>query len=104
MPKKLGIFAFLLFSAPKIVVEFCLDGILEPIRKQQLFWFSVWGHSWEFERDANWDLFDRFCDLAGVRADIWYATVIDVFDYLKAARESRCRARSRKIPQPGRYG
>ena len=57
--------------------------------KQQLFWFSVWGHSWEFERDANWDLFDRFCDLVDGRADIWYATVIDVFDYLKAARVAR---------------
>jgi len=47
---------------------------------------SVWGHSYEFEDKGNWDLIERFCALLGGRHDIWYATNVEVFDYLAAAR------------------
>jgi peptidoglycan/xylan/chitin deacetylase (PgdA/CDA1 family) len=59
---------------------------LDLHKRQYLFWFSVWGHSYEFDNDGNWDLFEQFCGLIGGNNDIWYATVIDLVDYMKAAR------------------
>ncbi len=48
--------------------------------------FYLWGHSFEFERDNNWELFETFCKTAGGREDVWYATNIEICDYVKAYR------------------
>jgi peptidoglycan/xylan/chitin deacetylase (PgdA/CDA1 family) len=58
---------------------------LDQKRRQALSWFSVWGHSFEFDRNGNWALIEEFCAQAGKQDDVWYATVIDLFDYLRAA-------------------
>ena len=36
--------------------------------------FYVWGHTYEFEIDKNWDVIERFCDLLAGRDDIFYGT------------------------------
>lgn len=46
--------------------------------------FYVWGHSYEFPRDNNWDLIETFCQRVGGRDDIWYATNIAIVDYCNA--------------------
>ena len=46
----------------------------------------VWGHSYEFEGDDNWDRIEEFCKQLGGRDDIWYATNIEVYDYTMAQR------------------
>ncbi len=46
--------------------------------------FYLWGHSYEFDDNDNWDRIERFCELVGGRDDIWYATNIQVYDYAKA--------------------
>lgn len=48
--------------------------------------FYVWGHSYEFDNDNNWGLIEEFCALMSGRAEIWYATNIEIVDYLDAAR------------------
>lgn len=53
-------------------------------KKQYMYMFYVWGHSYEFPRDNNWDLIEKFCEKLGNRNDIWYATNIEIVDYLKA--------------------
>lgn len=58
--------------------------ILEPGNEASLLF--VWGHSYEFERDGNWDLIETFASRVSGREDIWYATVIEVADYLEAVR------------------
>lgn len=40
--------------------------------KPQIFY--VWGHSYEFEGDHNWDRFEEFCKLISGRDDIFYGT------------------------------
>lgn len=47
---------------------------------------SVWGHSYEFEEAKNWNLIEEFCRKMGGRPDVWYATNIEVFDYMAAVR------------------
>lgn len=48
------------------------------------FIFGV--HSWDFERDSNWQDLEKFAATYGGRPDdYWYATVREIFDYADAA-------------------
>lgn len=55
-------------------------------KKQYLYMMYVWGHSYEFERDHNWDLIEEFCKMVGDRDDIWYATNIEYVEYMERAK------------------
>ncbi len=46
--------------------------------------FYLWGHSYEFERDDNWNVIEDFCKYMGGREDIWYATGIEIYEYTEA--------------------
>ena len=46
--------------------------------------FYVWGHSYEFGNAGNWDDMERFADMMAGKDDIWYATNIEIYDYVKA--------------------
>lgn len=48
--------------------------------------FYVWGHSYEFDVDDNWSIIEKFSDEVSNRKDIWYATNIEVVDYLNALK------------------
>lgn len=48
---------------------------------------SVWGHSYEFVRDDNWNVIEELLDYVGNRDDIWYCTNIELFDYVAAYKE-----------------
>ena len=56
-------------------------------KTQYLYMMYVWGHSYEFSRDNNWDKMEEFCKMIGGQEDIWYATNIEVYDYCKAFSE-----------------
>ena len=44
----------------------------------------VWGHSFEFKVDDNWELAEEFCKTVSNHDSIWYATNIEIVEYLKA--------------------
>lgn len=46
--------------------------------------FYLWGHSFEFDRDNNWELLEDFCKAISNKEDIWYATNIEICEYVKA--------------------
>jgi peptidoglycan/xylan/chitin deacetylase (PgdA/CDA1 family) len=46
--------------------------------------FYLWGHSYEFDRNNNWDRIEKICELLSGRDDIWYATNIEIHDYIEA--------------------
>ncbi|MBO5198415.1 MAG: polysaccharide deacetylase family protein [Lachnospiraceae bacterium] len=48
--------------------------------------FYIWGHSYEFAREDNWEIIENFCKMAGGRDDVWYATNIEIKDYITAQR------------------
>ena len=48
--------------------------------------FYVWGHSHEFESDHNWDVIEKFCEKMSGKAEIWYATNIEICRYVQAVR------------------
>ncbi len=49
--------------------------------------FYLWGHSYEFEVDNNWDVLEDFFKLISGREDIWYATNIEIYDYVHAYKQ-----------------
>ncbi|MGN0181646.1 MAG: polysaccharide deacetylase family protein [Candidatus Ornithomonoglobus sp.] len=55
-------------------------------KTQYLYMMYVWGHSYEFDRDNSWDLIEGFCEYIGGRDDIWYASNIEIVDYMNAAK------------------
>lgn len=46
--------------------------------------FYIWGHSYEFDMDNNWDRMESICEKLSGREDTWYATNIEIYDYVKA--------------------
>lgn len=66
------------------------DPMLEPLTERFLqeepekapWLFYLWGHSSEFERDNNWEVIENFAEKTGGREDIWYATNMEIFEYI----------------------
>ena len=46
--------------------------------------FYLWGHSYEFDDKDNWQVIEQFAEYVGGREDIWCATNIEIYDYVKA--------------------
>ena len=46
--------------------------------------FYLWGHSFEFERKNNWELLDSICEVLADQKDVWYATNIEIYEYVNA--------------------
>lgn len=46
--------------------------------------FYLWGHSYEFDTDHNWDRIEAFCRYVSGKDDVWYATNIEIYDYTMA--------------------
>lgn len=59
---------------------------VELFKSQYLYLMYVWGHSYEFVTDEDWSLMEDFCQMVSDRDDIWYATNIEIVDYMKAAK------------------
>ena len=49
--------------------------------------FYLWGHSYEFEENNNWEVIEAFCEKMANREDIWYATNIEIYDYKEAYKK-----------------
>ena len=46
--------------------------------------FYLWGHSYEFNDNNNWEIIEKFAQKVGNRDDIWYCTNGELYDYVKA--------------------
>ncbi|MBQ7036289.1 MAG: polysaccharide deacetylase family protein [Clostridia bacterium] len=55
-----------------------------PIRFGKVELFYVWGHTYEFDDNNNWEIIEEFAEYMGGHDHIWYATNIEIYDYVKA--------------------
>ena len=46
--------------------------------------FYLWGHSYEFDRNNNWERLEEFCERMSGQEDVWYATNGEIYDYITA--------------------
>ena len=51
--------------------------------------FYIYGHSFEFDHDNNWDMIESFCKKASGNPMTWYATNIEIVDYVNAVKQLR---------------
>ncbi len=63
--------------------------------------FYLWGHAYEFEAHDNWDRIEKLLGIIGGQADIWYATNIQIYDYVKAFESLQFSASGRRVFNPG---
>ena len=62
--------------------------------------FYLWGHAYEFEEKNNWDVIERFAERMGGHDDIWYATNIEIVDYVNAYRQLLFSADGKRVFNP----
>lgn len=66
----------------KEFVELDVDSLTSDRRTAKLFY--VWGHSFEFDRKDNWQHLDELCQALAGKADVWYATNMEIYEYVAA--------------------
>ena len=58
------------------------DTVRAKLNKPALMY--VWGHSYEFDRKNNWERMEQILGRLSGKDDVWYATNIEIVDYIKA--------------------
>lgn len=62
--------------------------------------FYVWGHAYEFDADNNWDRIESFCEKVGCREDVWYATNMEIYEYVEAYRRLQFSVEGKMVYNP----
>lgn len=62
--------------------------------------FYLWGHTYEFEERDNWKVIEEFAEYIGGRDDIWYATNIEIYEYIEDFKRLVFSADMRKVKNP----
>ena len=58
--------------------------------KMNYFWakkprlFYLWGHSYEFPKNDNWDVIEKFGEIMASHGDVWHATNMEIYKYIEA--------------------
>ena len=60
----------------------------------------IWGHSYEFDNNNNWELMEEICKRLSNNDEIWYATNIEIYDYVQAYKSLVYSADGHKIYNP----
>lgn len=60
----------------------------------------VWGHSYKFPLHGNWQVMEDFCAMMAGHEDIWYATNIEIVDYMDAAKRLQFTAAGDRVYNP----
>ncbi len=62
-----------------------LEGLIDPfLHGKGLKLLAVWGHAYEFDQRDDWEVIEDQLVRLGGHEDVWYATNIEVFDYITA--------------------
>jgi len=69
-------------------------------KSQYLDLLYVWGHSTDFDRDNNWHVIEEFAAMLAGRHDIWFATNIEIVDYLAAVERLQYTATCDRVHNP----
>ena len=60
----------------------------------------IWGHSYEFDRNDNWEHIEEICKKLANNDEIWYATNIEIYDYVQAYKSLQYSANGRMVYNP----
>ncbi len=65
------------------------ESFMSPMLFSFMRLFYVWGHSYEFYDEEKWEQMEELCRTVSGDDNIWYATNIEIYDYLTAVRSLR---------------
>lgn len=77
------------------------DRVYGPRRYSRLLY--IWGHSYEFDKKNNWEHIEEICSKLANNDEIWYATNIEIYDYVQAYKSLRYSANGLKVYNPTLY-
>ena len=63
----------------------------------------IWGHSYEFDRNNNWEHIEKICKKLSESTEIWRATNIEIYDYVEAYKSLKYSADGHIIYNPTLY-
>lgn len=58
----------------------------------------IWGHSFEFAHQEKWELAEQMCRAVSKLADTWFATNMEILDYLETEKKLEITAEGIKNP------
>lgn len=64
--------------------KFITDCPQKDFKHREPWLLYVWGHSYEFDDNNNWDVIENLCARLSACEDIWLATNGEVYDYIEA--------------------
>ena len=62
--------------------------------------FYLWGHSYEFDNNNNWNVIEEFAEYVSRNDDVWYVTNIDLFEYVESYKKLLVSADSKRFYNP----
>ena len=62
--------------------------------------FYIWGHSYEFDRNDNWGHIEAICQKFTGNEELWFATNIEIYDYVQAYKSLRYSADGHTVYNP----
>lgn len=72
-----------------------------PWARQKPKLFYLWGHSYEFAGNDNWQVLEQFAQkMAAHKEECWFATNGEIVDYVTAYRRLEWSVDSRKVRNP----
>lgn len=72
-----------IFDIAKTFVE---ENATKDWRSTHGWLFYIWGHSYEYRTEEDWARMEKLCAYLSNREDVWYATNIEIYDYIEAYR------------------
>lgn len=65
--------------------------------------FYLWGHSYEFDNKDNWDHIEKICEKLSFKEDTWYATNMEIYNYVTAYHSLVYSADGTRVYNPSLY-
>lgn len=73
-------------KSPKIFA-LCERFLADPVRfPSENMLFYIWGHGSEYQSEEDWAHLERLCQTLHRPDEIWYATNIEIYEYVEAYR------------------
>lgn len=83
---------------PELVQKFFLPDDVEHYWRIKPRLFYIWGHSREFRN--KWENLEKICELVSKKENVWYATNMEIIDYISAFKALRRSVNSRYVYNP----
>ena len=74
------------------------EAINRAVSKPQVMY--VWGHTYEFDNNNNWELIEELFEKSHKNPDIWFATNMEIYNYINAFKSLIFSADGSKVYNP----